>query len=80
MKIVWCRVAAQKINQMPEIALKKMIKFKKKTGLYNFVKSLNRMNNVSELGVEIMVLLSIFHKYHKTEKPESLTELIKGIK
>lgn len=64
---------------MPEIALKKMIKLKK-TGLYNFVKSLNRMNNVSELGVEIMVLLSIFHKDHKTEKPESLTELIKGIK
>ena len=58
----------------------KKLKKKKKTGLYNLVKSLNRANNVSELGAEIMDLFSTFHQGHKTEKPKSLMELIKGIK
>ena len=54
---------------MPEIALGKIEKIKKKkkkTGLYNLVKSLNRANNVSELGAEIMDLFSTFHQGHKT--------------
>lgn len=42
---------------MPKITMIKL----KKTGLYNFVKSLNRANNVSVRGIESMVLFSTFH-------------------